>query len=269
MKLKHNKKRNVAFIYEILIKELSKASMNNLQERKAKVLDILKEYFCKGAPLKKELEIYQSFNDLSNLEAPVIQKIITESRQQVSKLDKDITYLNKTKVINLINKNLGQESWDTFVSDYRRMATINQTVFQLSSPKKQVFLEQKLIKVLKEEKEESKPFPTINKLALKTFLERFNDQYKGTLNEQQKKLLSKYITSHSDDGLELKMFVYNEIDRLRECLTSKANHEDDSKLGLVIEKMNSYSNKIIDKNMIAEIIKIQALTEELNNGTDA
>ena len=269
MKLKHNKKRNVAFIYEILIKELSKASMNNLQERKTKVLDILKEHFYKGSPLKKELEIHHSFNDLSNLETSVIQKIIAESRRQASQLDKDASYLNKTKIINLINKNLGQESWDTFVSDYKRMATINQAVFQSSNPKKQVFLEQKLVKILKEEREESKPFPTINKLALKTFLERFNDQYKGTLNEQQKKLLSKYITSHNDDGLELKMFVYNEIDRLRECLTSKAGHEGDSKISLVIEKMNSYSNKIIDKNMIAEIIKIQALTEELNNGTDA
>ena len=42
MKLSHNKKRNSAFLYEMLIKELSKASMNNLTERKNMVLDIMK-----------------------------------------------------------------------------------------------------------------------------------------------------------------------------------------------------------------------------------
>ena len=39
MKMKHNKKRNTAFMYEVLIKELSKASMNNLQEKKEKSYD--------------------------------------------------------------------------------------------------------------------------------------------------------------------------------------------------------------------------------------
>ena len=269
MKLKHNKKRNVAFIYEVLIKELSKASMKNLEERKVKILNILKNYFYKGSSLKEELEIHHSFSDLTEADETVIQKIISEARLQASKLDFETSYLNKTKIINLINKELGQESWETFVNDYKKMATVNQVVFQSPDPKKQVFLEQKLIKILKQVEVDKKPFPTVNKLALKTFLERFNDQYKGTLNEQQKKLLSKYITSHKDDGLELKMFVYDEIDRLKECLSKKIDDKAAPKLSLVIEKINGYSHKRIDKNMITEIIKIQSLTEELNNGTDA
>ena len=38
----------------------------------------------------------------------------------------------------------GQNSWDTFVTDYKKIATVNQVVFSKTNPKKQVFLEQKL-----------------------------------------------------------------------------------------------------------------------------
>ena len=43
MKLSHNKKRNTIFIYEMLVKQLSKASMYNIVEKKQQILSILKE----------------------------------------------------------------------------------------------------------------------------------------------------------------------------------------------------------------------------------
>ena len=47
MKFSHNKKRNTAFIYETLIMEFSKASMKKQNQRKQKILLILKEFFSK------------------------------------------------------------------------------------------------------------------------------------------------------------------------------------------------------------------------------
>lgn len=270
MKLKHNKKRNTAFIYEVLIKELSKASMKNLQERKIKIVNILKNFFSKGRPLKRELEIYQSFNDLSGVDEPTVQKIISEARQQSSKLDRKKIYENQTKIINLINKKLGQESWDTFVHDYKKIATVNQAVFSSSAPKKQVFVEQKLIESLTKTKIEKKPFPSINKLTLATFLEKFNNEYQESLNERQKELLNKFITSYSDDGLELKMFLYEELDRLKSTLKKEIKKTDDgTKFKPILEKIESYSSKKIDRKMITEVIKIQSLISEINDDRNA
>ena len=167
----------------------------------------------------------------------------------------------------LINKQLGKDSWDTFVSDYKKMATVNQTIFSKSSPKKQVFLEQKLVEMLTVNKQEKKQFPTINKLTLNSFLKRFNEEYAGALNENQKKLLSKYITSYDDDGVDLKVFLYSEIDRLKSCLQEEAKRksENSPKINLIIEKIENYSDKEIDRNMITEIIKIQSLVSELKD----
>jgi len=269
MRLKHNKKRNTAFIYEVLVKELSKASMLNTQEKKTKIINILKEFFSKGKSLKEELEIYQSFEDLPESDENIVQKIISEARYQVSILNRKKVYENQTKIINLINKNLGQESWDTFVHNYKKIATVNQAIFSKSSPKKQVFLEQKLIGTLMEPTTEKKSFPNINKLTLSVFLKKFNNEYGETLNEHQKKLLSKYITSYKDDGLELKIFLYNELDRLKKTLTKEVKNKNDnsSKFELILEKIKRYSSKKIDRIMITEVIKIQSLVGEVNNGT--
>lgn len=268
MRMKHNKKRNTAFMYEVLIKELSKASMHNLQERKAVALSLLKSFFSKGSLLKEELDIYQSFSQLSDQDPNTIEKIISEARRQFEKLDHKEIDNSKTKLINLINKKIGPAAWDTFIKDYKHMATVNQVVFTKANPKKQVFLQEKLVKLLTEGAKQKDQFPVINKLTLKTFLDKFNNQYGNTLKENQKALLNKYITSYKDEGLELKMYVYEEIDRLRENLKKVVSEKSENapKFKLILEKIDHYSKKKIDRNMITEIIKIQSLVEEMKSG---
>ena len=266
--MKHNKKRNTAFIYEILIKELSKASMHKLEEKKNKIVNLLKMFFSKGMPLREELEIYQSLANLSGERTTTIEKIISEARSQSEKINRKLADEKKTKLINLINKQVGQDAWDTFVKDYKHMATINQAIFCKTNPKKQIFLEEKLIKLVEEGQNKKQPFPVINKLTLNTFLEKFNKEYGDVLKESQKKLLNKYITSYKDNGLELKIFLYEEIDRLKEKLEKATGPKKDNsaKINLILEKVQSYSKKNIDRNMITEIIKIQSLVEEFDNG---
>jgi hypothetical protein len=263
MKLSHNKKRNSAFLYEMLIKELSKASMKNLTERKKMVLDIMKSYFFKDAPLKKELEIYNSFKDISECDVSTVEKIITEAKRQSEQLNKEEVYDCQTRIINTINKKLGSSCWSNFVSDYKKIATINQTIFRKSNPKKQVFMEQKLTTLLTTPRKEKQQFPVVNNLALKTFLERFNGEYTDSLAAPQKRLLNEYITSYKDDGASLKAFVYNEVGRLKEEL--QPHIEASPKIKTVLERINNYTNKEVNKDFVSEIIKIQALVEELNN----
>ena len=58
MRVKHNKKRNTAFLYESLIKELTKAIVRGQDNKKQKILEIIKKHFNSNSSLKKELEIY-------------------------------------------------------------------------------------------------------------------------------------------------------------------------------------------------------------------
>ena len=48
LKLKHNKKRNTAFLFESLTKELTKAIVNKDEKTKQIILSVIKEHFRKG-----------------------------------------------------------------------------------------------------------------------------------------------------------------------------------------------------------------------------
>ena len=45
MKMKHNKKRNTAFLYECLLKELTKTIVRSENKRKDEIISIIKEFF--------------------------------------------------------------------------------------------------------------------------------------------------------------------------------------------------------------------------------
>lgn len=267
MKFRHNKKRNTAFIYEILIVELSKATMAHHDEKKNKSIKLLKKYFSRGKNLKKDLNIYRSFEDVSDLDRDLVVNLIQEAKNQFNMLNRKIIFEEQTKIISEINKNFGFPAWDNFVSNYKKLATVNQVLNKTLTPKKQVLVERKLISLLTHNDVEKKPFPNVNNLAVKTFIENFNKEYGKILNEEQKKLLEKYITSYGDDEIEFKMYLYEEIDRLKNIISEKIEKGESSlsgKLQKILNKMNNYSTRALDQSLITEVVKIQSLTREIN-----
>jgi len=170
-------------------------------------------------------------------------------------------------LINKINKNFGFSTWNNFVSNYKKLATINQTLNKTLTPKKQVLVEKKLINLLTQHDPEKKPFPNVNNLAVKTFIKKFNEEYDQILEHEQKKLLEKYIISYDDDGLEFKMHFYEEIDRLKNILNKKINKDStflSEKLQKVVDRIGDYNDRPLDRVLITEVMQIQSLIKEIN-----
>ena len=122
---------------------------------------------------------------------------------------------------------------------------------------------------LASEKEEMAP---IDNLVYKTFVKKFNEQYNGKLLEGQERLLSKYIASFHDDGIELKIFLNEELYRLRSILNDslKAEALGNNKIlrentTKVLGVLNSYRETEVDDKMIQQVLKIQSLVGELNS----
>ena len=69
--MKHNKKRNTAFIYETLTRELTKAIVDKDNNRKATVLAIIKEGFGGDSTLAKELSLYKTLLETKNIQRAV------------------------------------------------------------------------------------------------------------------------------------------------------------------------------------------------------
>jgi hypothetical protein len=93
--------------------------------------------------------------------------------------------------------------------------------------------------------------------------------------EEQKSLLSLYITSFSDNGVELKTFLNEEIGRLKNVILESQKSsvfEEDvemaSKASLVVERLDNLFETTIDEDVLLTILKTQELVKELNNGSD-
>ncbi len=273
IKHNHNKKRNTAFVFEALIREATVAIIKQDNNRKNKVLSIIKKHFTVGSELYTDLECYRSLYEGITPTKEIANKILSEVRSQKRLIDPEGLFIQQTKLINDINKELSPETFNNFVPSYRSLAAIQQMMSVKSSPKRKIMLEREIVKnmiVVKEDKDE---MPTIDNITYKNFVNKFNKKYNSKLLKEQRDLLTYYVTSFSDNSLQLKIFLNNEIERLKLNLQEAENlsyiKEDQDmlkKLKLIIEKLQSFSKETINENILLTVLTSQSLIEEINNG---
>ena len=221
MRLKHNKKRNTAFLFETLTREYIKAVVKKNTARQTLVKRIIKENFAKGSVLNQELKIYREV---------------------------------------LV--------FGTFVPNYKSLATVYGIFNNKTSIKEKMILEEKMVESLTSAQEGEQQH--IDNLTYKTFVEGFNKKY-ADLPENQKDLLTNYVASFSDNSIELKVYMNEQVSDLKSKLVSHGNDEAlqneqlKEKFEQVLEKLETYKNKEIDDIMVEEVLKIQDLVREFED----
>jgi hypothetical protein len=263
-KIKHNKKRNTAFLYEALVRELTKASIKKDEKQKNIILSMLKESFHMGTLLSRELKLYQNILDTEIEEKRLAEKIIFESRLERSAIDSKKLFNEQSTLISKINKELSQDVYSNFVPNYKDLATLHQI---FNNPKvdakTRVLLEESIVERMTSNSGDSQAsnMHHIDDIVYRSFIEKFNKQY-DFLTENQKVLLKTYIASVGDD-LEMKIFIDEEIQRLKEGLKNSEELEvfPEQKKEL-IDLLESYSQKEISDEDLVKVLKIQQLLEE-------
>jgi len=188
MKNKHNKKRNTAFVFEALAREATTAIIKGNQERKVKVVSIIRKHFTGDSLLKKDLECYRSLYENQNLDENTSHKILEAVMAAKRLIDPDGLFKQQTEVINDINKELSPATFNNFVPNYKSLATIAK-MFNTDSPKQRVMLESKIVEGMVGKSEEQTLEP-IDSLTFVTFTKKFNEKYNGSLLREQKELLN-------------------------------------------------------------------------------
>jgi hypothetical protein len=143
-------------------------------------------------------------------------------------------------------------------------------MFNTNSPKQSVMLEAKIVEGMAGNTEVSKLEP-IDSITFATFTNKFNKKYGDTLLREQKALLSQYISSFSNEEIELKIYLNRELGRLKESLEKAAEIEEVAadkeminKTKLVKERLDALSNKIIlTETTLFTILKTQELVKEI------
>ena len=112
----------------------------------------------------------------------------------------------------------------------------------------------------------------IDNVVVKTFVEKFNVKYDSELLGEQKQLLSYYISSFTDNALALKVFLNEEIGRLKSELEAAKNLDEIkndsemvSKTDEVIDTLQTYAQQAISEDLLLTVLKTQSLVKEIHS----
>ena len=165
MRLKHNKKRNTAFLFETLSREYVKAIIKKSPAKQDIIRDIIKENFCKPSLLNEELSLYREILESQGLDEKEAVSILEEAKKRYDSLDKKKIFHEQNKLIKEMNYKLSQDVFTNFVPNYKNLATIYNIFNNKTSIKEKVLLEQKLIENLTS-KQEGEQIKHIDNLTL-------------------------------------------------------------------------------------------------------
>ena len=266
--MKHNKKRNTAFIYETLSRELTKAIVDKDSNKKATVLTIIKEGFGGNSILAKELSLYKHLLETRNIQGNLAERILQETKFAYSKLDSTEVFDAQSRMIAAINKQLGQDVWSNFVPNFKSLASVN-AIFNTKTPvKSKVLFEQAIVDAMSADQPltESGKMESLDNLTYNSFIKKFNEKY-TTLLKEQKDLLNQYITSFADDGFELRIYLNEELERLKSLISDASQNTVEplisQKLNEVSEYLEEFRKREFTDNDLNKVLKTQELVQEL------
>ena len=274
-KFKHNKKRNTAFLFECLCRELTKATIDRDSQRKAAVTQVIKKHFRNGTLLNKELELYRLVSEAKDTDRATAERILSEAQRVYAMIPQQGLFNAQTNLIDDVNKQVGEAAYGNFVPNYKSFATLYQIFNGKIKMKEKVLLENRMISSMMQDVPKEEKMEPITNLVFGTFVKKFNEKYGTSLKESQKELLSKYIASFADEGLEFSVYLNEEVGRLKTKILSSKNSEHiqaDQNMMENVDKvmlfLESFKESKLEEQHIEKILKIQEFVEEVEHDGD-
>jgi|TARA_R110000824_G_scaffold137423_3_gene301534 hypothetical protein len=271
MKTKHNKKRNTAFLFESLVRELTKSIVSSNPTQTQKIKDIIKEHFHKGSVLFTELDCFRSLTETCELDMYTAEKLIFHAKSTHQKLNTQKIFTEQSRLIKTINAELTSDIYSNFVPNYRSFATIAQ-VFNRKTPIKQrVLMEKHILHGMTSPGVSGPQMQPVDGLVLKSFTDNYNQKYE-TLLPEQKVLLNRFVTLNENTRADFSVYLLGELKRLdalvRESLEMNEVKDDEmmyESTNKVLQKLGKINISAVSEAELVNILKVQGLVREYSN----
>ena len=244
MKIRHNKKRNTAFLYEALIREMVKASIKNDKKRAKLIKDIILEYFNTNSILGKELLAYKAINEAKGMHPIDAEKVIHECKRVFANLDRKESFNVNSNLISKINKELGANVYSNHVPNYKFIASLNHIFNDSASISSKVLMERRILKKMTGvvEKKETKQ-KAVDELVIKSYTKSYNKKYNAMLPEQKE--MVKFFINERLDTIEFKVFLNEQLDKIKKTVRD----------GLKLEEVKADSNMLENSMKVLNILE--------------
>lgn len=269
---KHNKKRNIGIIYELLLRQISNDLIENNIKRVKKVTAIIENHFHKNATLYKEFRLVNALAKSNVKNTEVAAAILTEAKNASRRLEESKINDAKSKLIKDINYQINDKMfYHRKIPNYVDYANIHSLISEWkkrddSNLKNTVMLEGKIIDILLKEKIENDVYnektnidaSKSNKLVVKLMTEKINNKY-SNMTPDQKEIIKNYALYSENDKVKLISFLK---ERKETCLKSIDVFEKENDNKFVGKKINAVKEKInnLNENDISDMSIIKFMT---------
>jgi len=284
MNIQHNKKRNVGIIYELLLRAVSAAIVEDDKSSAQCALDIIEKYYDKSTELYKEYRLFNALVKSTVSDTPVAAAVLSEAKSAARRADMRKLDYEKSLLIREINHNLKDDSfYQRRIPDYRFYATVQNllnewTAGDRSNLTKMVMLEGQVVHWLLSEKNElpvdlNTPAPEVDNLVVKLMNEKFNEKYSGKLNVDQTKLIQDYIFSIENGQEEkflgrLSSLRETALTRVRMLKTVTKNQTLQERIPLVETALRNLNFTSLNDETISRFMTVSQLVTELSEEED-
>jgi len=261
MKLKHNKLRNPAILFELLVRQITTDTLNN---KESEAVGILKKHY-NGTPIAKEFNIYKTLYEAKNLSEVKANILIEAGIQAYSKLNKTSLRKAKYSLVSDIKERYNlEEFFKAKVDNYKTLASIYM-LFEstgldnfdpnVNAKYKFSILESMCATGAKDNKdallEEYNSYDKGTKsLVYKLLIQKFNEKY-SHLNDNQKTLLKEYITNISTSQ-NLREYVNKEINFVKKEIKKHTKGLKDEVRKVKLDEVCNFIEEIPENKQVCE-----------------
>jgi len=273
--MKHNKKRNVGIVYELLLQHISNKLIEG-DKRSAKIATkLIEQNFKKGTELYKEFRLFNALSKSNITNTHTVASIINEAKIASKKLDQKKLEREKSKLLKDINYRINDKNfYYRSIPNYRDLGLVQMALNEWrtteSDIKKLVDLEVRIGELLLKDKNivtEDKDYNVTHsdRLVLKILTEKFNKRYNDDLTRDQKKIIEHYVFLSDKNPSLLENFF---TQKKKEAIVILESFEDKSDNKYLLSKVDNVKSKINELNSSnindTSVIKFLTLTKMIN-----
>ena len=275
--MKHNKKRNVGIVYELMLKHISTKLLEGNKKEAKKATRLIEKHFKKGTDLYKEFRLFNALANSNITNTHTVASILNEAKIASTKLDNKSLDRQKSALLKDINYVIADKDfYYRSISNYRDLGTVQLALNEWKKKdkdiKRLVDLEVKLGELMLREKnkitETKYDASHSDRLVLKIMTEKFNRRYGEELSPDQKRIIEGYVFLADKEPQKLQEFF--EIKK-REALNNLETFEDRSenkyllsKLDEVRAKIKELPSKEINDTNVVKFLTLTKMISEIN-----
>jgi len=284
---KHNKKRNVGLIYELLLNHISNCLIENDMRSLNVATKIIEKRFAKGTELYREFRLFNALAKMTASDTHIVASILTEAKAAARNCDSDKLDKEKSALIRDINYKINNTKfYYQNIKNYKDLATIQ---IMINEWRKGADCNiQKLIEYEKKVGENLlKDKPSIdldseknrldmtdsNKLVLKIMTEKMNNKYNDKLSPIERDIIKRYVI-YSNDGNKKQLIEFFKKKK-HKTIKLLENFEDTEDNKILIKKVDSVRSRIENLNVnnindqaVIQLLTLTKLIREIKNSGD-